>query len=459
MPTRPLRRAVRSLLKLIPHHRYSPEQHRSISNTMLLSSTSGPLAAEGAGGPGSASLLEQYNRLFCSPAHSGGLTHSNALAALALVDFNGQFLKVNPAFETLLGRTEKELQAQPFTQLVPKKSRDRYLEFLSRLSEGKTDPLRIESPVKKPDGSLLWADICLFVRGDLPALTFLIQAVPIGSSKPSRISRHASYQEIERSLEIRTAELKCASELLQQEMANREKLEEQIVQIAERERCRIGQDLHDGLGQELAGISLLGKTIADRLSSEGHSSGASAKQLSLFASQSIETAREIVRGLYPVVLARSGLLNALRDLALQCCKRYRIQCTVRSTGNTPELEKDLRIHAYRIAQEAISNAVKHGKATRIDLDLDSQNGRTSLTITDNGCGFRSSREPSAGMGLHLMAYRARILGAQFQAKEADKGGVCIHFRWKSTPSTPSTPPNSRIEPQALAHFHPFSDRK
>lgn len=225
----------------------------------------------------------------------------------------------------------------------------------------------------------------------------------------------------------RTAELRDAIRDLEEEISERKRLERVILEIAEREQRRIGQDLHDGLGQELAGIALLSKALADKLQESEHPSAAAAVSIAKYSNATIESARQLARGLYPVELKSNGLLLALEDLAFQTSQLFGIDCSLRQNDPPRELEQSSEIHIYRIIQECISNAAKHGKATRITIDSKVGENDHLFAVTDNGSGFEN-KPRGPGMGMHLMDYRARVIGARIRVIEPEEGGCRVECR-------------------------------
>ena len=229
---------------------------------------------------------------------------------------------------------------------------------------------------------------------------------------------------LETTVAERTSELRAAMAALEFEIIERQRLEREILEVSEREQCRLGQDLHDGLGQELVGIALHGKVLANTLEAEYHPSAKAAADIATYTRGSIDSARRLAKGLYPVELSRYGLLLALEDLAHQTSERLGTCCELRQSGEEPALPKSAEIHIYRIVQECISNALKHGQAHRITIESLAGDGVHTFTVTDDGLGFEK-RAGSSGMGLHLMDYRARVIGAEIDVRKPAEGGCRV----------------------------------
>ena len=230
--------------------------------------------------------------------------------------------------------------------------------------------------------------------------------------------------ELESRVIARTAKLRAAVEALQAEIDKRKLLEREILEISEREQSRFGQDLHDGLGQELAGIALITNVLAEKLQAESHPFAKSASNITTYIRDSIESTRRLAKGLYPIELDRYGLPLALEDLANQTRLRFDIHCELRQTGDAPKLDESAQIHIYRIVQESIGNAIKHGKAEHIIIESAAGDGVHTFSITDDGIGFQKPADKH-GMGLHLMEYRARVIGAEIAVEKPEQGGCRI----------------------------------
>lgn len=208
------------------------------------------------------------------------------------------------------------------------------------------------------------------------------------------------------------------------DISERKRLEREIIDVSEEEQKRIGQELHDGLGQHLTGIAFLSKALEQKLSAQGAAEARDAANIVGFVNQAVSKTRSLARGLFPVELEANGLMSALEQLAANVAALYGIQCEFRC--NTPVLVYDniVAINLYRIAQEAINNAVKHSKASRILVELTEVGGRVQLSVSDDGIGFE--RSPSGkGMGLHIMEYRARLIGSSLEIRRRPEGGAVV----------------------------------
>jgi PAS domain S-box-containing protein len=209
------------------------------------------------------------------------------------------------------------------------------------------------------------------------------------------------------------------------EITGRKRLEEEVLQISDREQRRIGQDLHDGICQHLAGIELKSQALAQNLEKQGEGRAAPAEEIARHVRDVIVETRSLARGLCPFILESEGLMSALTELAANTQKLFGIRCQFVSDAPPASLSAAIAMHLYRIAQEAVTNAIKHGKAAAIEIQLSGQGDNLVLTISDNGTGFGASPENAPGMGLRIMQYRAGIIGATLLTQEQSGGGARI----------------------------------
>jgi len=205
-----------------------------------------------------------------------------------------------------------------------------------------------------------------------------------------------------------------------------QKLEKQIIEVSEYERQRIGRDLHDGLCQFLAAIGCAATSLKIDLKEQGLDKlAADAGEIEKLLSESVKQARDLSHGLVPVQLNEAGLPAALQELAASTTRLLAIECTFESAGQNGAGQNGRATHLYRIAQEAIHNATKHGKASKIDLRLSANANATSLSITDDGIGFPKNETETNGVGISIMRYRANLMGGEFAIEPGARGGTVV----------------------------------
>jgi signal transduction histidine kinase len=211
---------------------------------------------------------------------------------------------------------------------------------------------------------------------------------------------------------------------LHNEMQERARLEEEILRISEREQQRIGHDLHDSLCQHLTATALAGQVLSEQLAKSPPQARAATHIVEL-TEEAIELTRKLARGLYPVELKGEGLMDALRELADIIRERSKIACRFECHGPLLMLEQQDAIHLYRIAQEAINNAVRHSGAREIVIRLDTAEAVMTLAVSDNGVGLSETPPNRQGMGLRIMAHRASLIGAAFRVEPLPSGGTRV----------------------------------
>lgn len=205
------------------------------------------------------------------------------------------------------------------------------------------------------------------------------------------------------------------------DITQQRRLEREVLEISEDERRRFGRDLHDGLGQQLTALELMSHALLRELTVAAPQLVSSVEDISKHTRQAIAQTRQLAHGLAPVALEAEGLMVALNDLATLTA-RTGVECEL--VCQTPVTLRDpiAATHLYRIAQEAVNNALKHAKAKRITLSLQDLHQDIELSIADDGVGLPESRRSQPGMGLQVMDYRARLVGARVEVRsEAGKG--------------------------------------
>src|SRR3984885_11691014 len=194
------------------------------------------------------------------------------------------------------------------------------------------------------------------------------------------------------------------------DITERKGLEEAILKISSNEQRRIAQDLHDGLGQHLTGIAFMSKVLEQKLGDKSLPEAAEAAKIVKMVNQAIENTRQLARGLHPVAAEPLGLMSALRKWANEVEELFHIRCTFRCLKPLPIRDPNLATHLYRIAQEAVHNAIRHGKSRNIEVGLSRKNETGTLTIRDDGEGFQKQEAAQPGVGLSIMNYRDDLVG-------------------------------------------------
>jgi len=201
------------------------------------------------------------------------------------------------------------------------------------------------------------------------------------------------------------------------------------LRVSEREQHRIGQDLHDDLCQVLAGLSCLMRVVEGRISVKAPEEVATLKELNQQLVDAMLRTRALTHGLFPGKVQVSDIRGALLELVSQVRTRFSVEVQMKFEGRFPKHSGEQIIQIYRIVQEAISNALKHGRAKKIDVLLEAQSERMELTVTDNGSGLSVTENASPGVGLSIMNYRAAALGGEVVVQNAASSGVVVRLKY------------------------------
>jgi len=225
------------------------------------------------------------------------------------------------------------------------------------------------------------------------------------------------------------------TQVIRHQLKESEALEKEILEISNREQRRIGHDLHDGVCQQLAGIALLTASLADDL--EAHHAGgaaAEAERISTLLNEAIEQTRGVARGLFPVHLEEKGLLFALEELAANASDLFKINCQFVADHPPQTVEKGIALHLYYIVLEAVANASKHGATRKVVIRLRPDAKGYRLSVQDDGIGFSRPGVGHAGMGIRIMEYRARVIGATLNLQSQPGSGTCVTCLFVPIPS-------------------------
>jgi len=322
-----------------------------------------------------AALKERYEDLF-ENANDMVFTH----------DMSGNITSVNKTGEEILGRPRDAILSKNLTEFVVEEQRAAAANWLAQVTKS------AESPPAE------WE--CLNAAG---------QRIRLEIS--SRVVGRAGKQ-----MEV---------EGVARDITERKRLEREILEVSSREQRRIGHDLHDGVCQQLAAIAYRMDILADQLQEKGVAESAEAERVGGLVNEAINQTRGVARGLFPISLEENGLVSALEELAVNTSNLFKVRCQFSTEGQLPKVENGVALHLYYIAQEAVLNAAKHGRADNISVSLTRADDRFLLAVRDDGSGFELSDHGFSGMGIRIMRYRARVIGAALDLKSQPGQGTQI----------------------------------
>jgi PAS domain S-box-containing protein len=322
-----------------------------------------------------AALKERYVDLF-----------ENANDVVFTHDLNGRVTSINRAGERLLGRSREHILTRRLVELVVPEQQAAAAQWVEQVLQDAAPPT-VEWDFALPDGKSLKLEIS----------TRLIE----------QNGRQVEVEGIGR------------------DITERKRLEREILEISNREQRRIGHDLHDGVCQQLVGISYLTETVAERLLEKGSQEAEEVERISRLLSTAISQTYGVARGLFPVRLAENGLVSALEEMVANAGQLFHTQCRFVCEAAPESIDNALALHLYYIAQEAVANAAKHGKAEWIQVSLRAAQDRYALSIEDNGAGFATGDSSRPGMGLRIMQYRVRVIGAALEIRSQPGQGTTI----------------------------------
>jgi signal transduction histidine kinase len=241
-------------------------------------------------------------------------------------------------------------------------------------------------------------------------------------------------------LVVAAAAVKAHRELDRARIATLERtqqLELQVLRTSEREQQRIGRDLHDSLGPHLAALGYAATFLADGLRRRGQPEAELADQIRGMAGEAVSLARDLARGIFPAQTDGSGLSLALEELASTTSRLTGMSASFCETGDPQVRDPEEGMHLYRIAQEAVNNAAKHGGARNVTIVLSKSEDSLRLAVADDGKGMAPSPNGARGMGLQSMSYRARALGGELKIDSSPSEGTVVSCEIPSLPPQPA----------------------
>jgi len=308
----------------------------------------------------------------------------NAAEAVVVISLDGIITDFNHAAETVFGYACDEAIGQNVSMLMPSPYRaqhDAYLARYKNTGEPKIMDQARQLPGRRKNGEIIPLEIRITQIDHLGAFVGIIR-----------------------------------------DLSEEKKLERQIAEVSTREQERIGQEIHDSLGQQLTGLSMIATSVKNNLAHLDLPQAEQMDELILQLQHAIKDARALSRGLAPVPLSPEGLQDALTLLAHDIKASSGIECRFTAKNAIEIDDRTTAMQVYRIAQEAVNNAVKHAHASKIEIILSSREGKCELTVRDNGRGFDINQALNRGMGLRIMRYRAGIIGCTLDVISSTDNG-------------------------------------
>ncbi len=261
-----------------------------------------------------------------------------------------------------------------------------------------------------------------------------IYGLDVTEQKKAEGQIHRLNQDLEKRVLERTEALTQANRQLRRAYERRQRLEREVLEISEREQRRIGGELHDSLGQQLTGIAILTKVLEQKLQRQESSEAEDAKEIALLVNQAVEETRQLSRGLHPVALDEKGLMSALQALAMTTESLFRVSCVFRCDRPVLVRNASMAVHLYRIAQEAVTNAIRHGDPQNILIELSEQDDRATLTVLNDGRDFPEALPEHDSMGLQVMSHRAEMIDGALDIQPNSAGGTRVTCTFRSVAS-------------------------
>ena len=359
--------------------------------------------------------------------------HEQAPVGFLTFDAQGCIREINMEALRLLGERRTAVIGKPFLVYVEKPDRRKYLEHLWKIRRAESR-IAIELRLNAKDGTALLVRMTTGRHHDAAGRStlFLSAIEDVTERKLAEEAIRTLNAELDERVAMRTASLLTSTKSLmktvtdlQQEREERRRLEQEVIRISEIERERIGQDLHDDLGQQLAGLWFFSSSLEKNLRAASSPEADRAKRIAGQLDKALALTRSLARGLQPVMPESGGLMAALRELTTRSAEMYKVRCRLSCRRPVHVHDPTIATHLYRIAQEAVTNAAKHGHAKHITIMLSSTAESLQLTVSDDGIGVTEPASRHSGMGMRTMRYRAEALGGTLVFHKRPSGGTSV----------------------------------
>lgn len=320
--------------------------------------------------------------------------YTNVATGIAIADLAGRFVQCNPAFCQLTGYSEVELCAMNFRELIYPDELPRTQELIQRLHSDETPSFADEGRCLRKHGDPVWVSKFVSLLRD----------------------QHGRGTHVV---------------VLAKDITERKRLQQELLDLSEREQRKFGHDLHDGLGQRLTSLEMFSHGLAEDLKRRAPDLAMHARRLNRELRETVTQARLISHSLAPVPLDGDGLMRGLKELASSISRLPGVKCCFHCDPPVSIEDATAATHLYRIAQEAVNNALKHGKAERVEISLTGSGEEVELRVENNGRPLPpKTKRAASGMGLNVMRYRAEMIGASLAIEPGKRKGARVVCTWR-----------------------------
>ena len=332
--------------------------------------------------------------------------------------------RIEPMFGVAKGQFDGTYDT--FLSYVHAEDRQRVVDAATAAMERNEDYC-IEHRIVQPNGQVRWmletGDVFRDAAGTPLRMVGIVQDITARKEAEHQIRR--LNEELERRVDERTAELTETNQRLRAESKRRQRLEKEILEISEREQRSIGRELHDSLGQQLTGIAIMAKVLEQKLQRRRIDEASDAQEIARLVNEAVSETRQLSRGLHPVALDEDELMAAMQSLAATTETYFGVSCSFHCDKPIQIRNASRATHLYRIAQEAVTNAIRHGRTRHIEIRLATDATFATLTITNDGLDFPAALPHNRGMGLQVMSYRAEMIDGVLAIERGPRGGTRV----------------------------------
>ena len=367
----------------------------------------------------------------------------------------GKLMFISPAFETIWGQSCDALYKNPklWQKSVHREDKRQVTAALARLGKSSVNE---QFRIVRPNDTTRWVHYRAFPvrneQGEVYRVAAIAEDITITKEAQEKLAANAlelqemvaalqkaeselrlknaaldeAKQELEKRVQERTADLTTANAELQRQIRERRRLENELLDITEKERRRIGIDLHDDLGQHLNGIALLLEALQMKLKQKALPEAGEVERVKSLLLKTMNRAHQVAHDLASVDLQSDDLTAALKQLATHAENIFSLDCEFEVKGHVPSLPHNAVKQLYKIAQEAVTNAIKHGKASKVEISLVSDDNQLTLRVRNDGEPFPETLGLKNRMGLRIMHYRAHVIGGTVDVKgRGEEGGAIV----------------------------------